>query len=217
MFSRTIFDKVMDNQMVTSRTVKSIQTAACIGVFVSFTIAGCASRGGIFGVDECADIPKGAIPHPAGKKLCDWQTAQINGAIGDQTVLYRADFIGKGSALSPGAIERMARNANTGLAATQASLIEPSGDESLDAARLGVVIDQLASLGITEPIVEIATPAAIGLRGPQAERVASGLGSRRNQSRGTGAPIAGRSGLGGQSSGFGGFGGSGGNLSGGIF
>jgi len=174
----------------------------------SLTLSGCASRGGILGVDCCADIPAGAVPEPAGAKVCDWQTAQVTGAVADQTVLYQADFIGNSSVLSPAAIKRMARNAGSGMADMQPAFIEPSGDVSLDAERVSVVTTQLASFGITAPIVEVATPAALGLRGPLAERVAGGFGNIRNSS--TGAPISRPSFLGGQS-------GFGGNLPGGIF
>lgn len=176
----------------------------------SLVMSGCASRGGILGVDCCADIPAGAVPELAGTKVCNWQTAQVSSAIGDQTVLYQADFIGTSANLSPGAIERMARNANSGLAAVQPSLIEPSGNASLDTSRVNTVNVQLASLGVTSPMVEVATPAALGLQGPLAEQVAGGFGNNANAGRGTGAPISQPSGLGGQ-------GGFGGNLPGGIF
>ncbi|WP_236623824.1 hypothetical protein [Rhodopirellula baltica] len=178
---------------------KMIGLAATSLAFALATTVGCTSRGGILGVDRCADIPAGAIPEPAGSKVCNWQTAQVTGAVADQTVLYNADFIGTSAELSPGATERMARNANSGLAVTQPSLIEPSGNHELDAARVNAVVGQLASFGITSPVVEVATPAALGLRGPQAERVASGFGAIRNSSSGTGAPISQPSGLGGQS------------------
>ncbi|QDV45856.1 hypothetical protein Enr13x_57590 [Stieleria neptunia] len=180
-------------------------------IVVSLAASGCASRGGILGVDCCADVPAGAVPQQAGAKLCDWQTAQVGGAVADQTMLYRSDFIGTSTTLSPGAIERMARNANSGLAGMQPAMIEPSGDASLDAARVNSVNRQLVSFGVTAPTTEIATPAALGMRGPLAERVASGFGGTRNSSAGTGAPISQTSGLGSQSGSFGG------NLPGGIF
>ncbi|SMP60022.1 hypothetical protein SAMN06265222_106306 [Neorhodopirellula lusitana] len=189
---------------------KIIKLTACGLTMASMTTLGCASRGGILGVDCCADVPAGAIPEPAGAKVCNWQTAQVAGAAADQTVLYQADFVGTSAKLSPGAIERMARNANSGLAAMQPAFIEPSGNASLDAERVDVVAMRLTSFGIPAPMVEVATPAALGLRGPQAERVASGFGNIRNSMTGTGAPVSSPSGLGGQS-------GFGGNLSGGNF
>src|SRR6056297_3320474 len=100
------------------------------------SIAGCASRGGIFGVDRCADIPAGAVPEPAGTKVCDWQTAQVSGAIEDQAVLYQSDFIGRTARLSPAALERMSRHTQSNLANVIPWVIEPSGDEALDTARV---------------------------------------------------------------------------------
>lgn len=186
----------------------------------SLTTSGCASRGGILGVDCCADIPAGAVPEPAGVKVCQWQTAQVGSAIVDQTVMYQADFIGRSETLSPGAVDRMARNANSGLAAIQPTIVEPSGDAQLDAARIAAVSARLASFGIAAPIVQLATPAALGLRGIEAEQVAGGVGNRGNAARGAGAPIAQPSALGGQGFGNslgGGFGGQGGNFPGGVF
>ena len=188
-----------------------IRLAACGFTLATMTNFGCASRGGVLGVDCCADVPAGAIPEAAGAKVCAWQISQVTSAIADQTVLYQADFIGKTEVLSPGAVERMARNANSGLAKRPA-FIEPSGDTSLDAARVNSVSIQLASLGIGSPIVELATPAALGLRGPQAERVARISGSFGNSSSSrTGAPTSQASGIGGQTGSFGG------SLPGGIF
>ena len=67
--------------------IKMINFSACGLAIAAMTTLGCASRGGILGVDCCADIPAGAIPQPAGAKLCDWQTAQVSSAVVDQTVL----------------------------------------------------------------------------------------------------------------------------------
>lgn len=176
----------------------------------SLATCGCASRGGIMGVDCCADIPAGAIPEPAGAKVCNWESAQVTAAIADQTVFYKSDFIGTSENLSPGAMERMARNASSGLATMQPVYVEPSGDAELDAERVVSVNMKLASLGVDMPTAEVATPAALGLRGPFAEQAAGGFAGNRGSSTGTGAPVSRASGLGSQGS-------FGGNLSGGIF
>lgn len=182
-------------------------------LFVAFVSGGCltigcANRGGIFGVDCCADVPAGAVPEPAGTKLCRWQTEQVRGAAADQTVLYQADFVDRTESLSPGALDRMSRHAQSNLANVQPWIIEPSGDDALDAQRLVAVNDELSQRSIAPVEVYIATPAALGLSGPQAERVAGGFGNIRNSNTGTGAPISQPSGLGGQTAG---------NLPGGIF
>ena len=168
--------------MLIKTTIASL-TTSCLAVAL-ITSSGCASRGGILGVDCCADIPAGAIPEPAGSKLCDWQTAQVSGAEADQTVFYKSDFIGSSAKIAPNSIERIARTARSGLAANQPSVIEPSGDEALDAARVSAVSLQLASYGITQPIVTVAIPAALGMQGIRAEQIADGVGNFGNGSNG---------------------------------
>lgn len=206
----------MTNRIARSATFQSLAVVSLAAGSIaagSLIVGGCASRGGILGVDCCADIPAGAVPEPAGTKVCNWQNVQVSSALADQTVLYQADFVGKSDTLSPAAIQRMARNVSSGLAATQPAIIEPSGDASLDAARLNIVNMQLASFGVTTPMVEIATPAALGLRGLEAEQAARAIGNAGNAGnagRGTGAPLAQPAQLGTQ-------GGFGGNLPGGIF
>lgn len=154
-------------------------TTSCLAIAL-ITTSGCASRGGILGVDRCADIPAGAIPEPAGVKNCNWQTAQVSSAEADQTVFYKCDFIGNSAKIAPEAINRIARTASSGLATTQPSIIEPSGDEALDAARVTAVSLQLSSYGIPQPVVTVAIPAALGMQGIRAEQIADGLGNFGN-------------------------------------
>ncbi|MEL6110195.1 MAG: hypothetical protein AAFU85_29630 [Planctomycetota bacterium] len=149
-----------------------------------FLVSGCASRGGIFGVDRCADIPAGAIPEAAGNKVCNWQTVQVSNAFADQLVLYRSDFVGDTAELSPGATRRMSRMANAGSASDLTWVIEPSGSDEMDQARVQAAVDQLTQLGVAPVDVSIAVPAALGLRGQQAERLGIGIG--RNGNRGSG-------------------------------
>ena len=125
------------------------------------------------------------FPEPAGSKVCDWQTAQASGAEADQTVFYKSDFIGSSAKIAPNSIDRIARTARSGLAANQPSIIEPSGDEALDAARVSAVSLQLASYGITQPSVTVAIPAALGMQGIRAEQIAEGVGNFGNGSNGT--------------------------------
>lgn len=166
------------NIVFTKTTIATLITSSLtVGLI---TASGCASRGGILGVDRCADIPAGAIPEPAGVKVCDWQTAQVSAAEADQTVFYKSDFIGNSAKLAPNSINRLARTANSGLAANQPAIIEPSGDETLDAARVAAVSLQLASYGIPEPVVTVAIPAALGMQGIRAEQIADGLGNFGN-------------------------------------
>jgi len=164
--------------------------------------SGCANKKGILGVDRFAEICPGAIPPPPGTKVCQWQTAQVNNALTDQNVLYQADFVGRSTELSPAALERLSRHAESSLASTLPWIIEPSGDDELDAGRLESVAGELAIRGVPSPEIQIALPAALGLSGPQAERVAGSLGTGRNSIRGTGAPISQPTGLSGIRGGF---------------
>ena len=164
--------------MLTKTNIASL-TTSCLAIAL-ITTSGCASRGGILGVDRCADIPAGAIPEPAGVKNCNWQTAQVSGAEADQTVFYKCDFIGDSAKIAPDALNRIARTASSGLATSQPSIIEPSGDDALDAARVTAVSLQLASYGIPKPVVTVAIPAALGMQGIRAEQIADGLGNLGN-------------------------------------
>ncbi|MEE2938556.1 MAG: hypothetical protein VYA84_21425 [Planctomycetota bacterium] len=157
---------------------------------------GCSQHRGVLGHDCCADIPAGAIPAPAGSKICDWQTEQVTAAAADQTVLYQADFVDRSATLSPAALKRLSRQAQTDLAVARAWVIEPSGQATLDTARVEAVSRELAIRGVESPLIQIAIPAALGLTGPQAERVAGSLGSARNSNSGSNAPISRPSGFG---------------------
>ncbi len=146
--------------------------------------AGC-MQNGILGVDRCADIPAGSIPEPVGSKLCRLQTAQATSALADQTVLYQSDFIGKSTQLSPAAIERVQRMVQNGGSTQQTTwVIEPSSSEQLDQSRVNDFVYYLGSLGVPPIDVVVATPAALGLSGPVAERVVSGLNQNRMNNTG---------------------------------
>ena len=189
-----------------------IQSPLISTLSICLLLSGCASRGGILGVDCCADIADGAIPEPAGAKVCQWQTAHVESAITDQTVLYQADFVGRTEELSPSAIDRLARNTASRLIDVRPYVIEPSGDDLLDNARLNSVVNLLATVGASSPDVEIAIPAALGLRGhPFAESVARSVGGNRRSSGGIGAPTSRSFGQSGQTGSLGR------NLPGGVF
>ena len=146
-------------------------------LFTVIFTSGCKHHGGILGVDRCADIPAGAIPEPAGTKICNWQTAQVANAYVDLVTLYRSDFVGDSTKLAPAAIERINRQLfpEGSTAAQTPWIVEPSGDHALDAARVEAVSNFLAERGSTTVDVVLGTPPAIGLSGPFAEQAAGGL------------------------------------------
>ena len=135
----------------------------------SLGFIGCASRGGIFGVDYGADIPEGAIPEPAGTKIHEIQKTQVLQARKDLNVFYQADFVGKTAKLSPLASTRVAQREKSAPENSAPFIIEPSGDSNLDQERVSSVKKQLAEAGIDYGAVEVALPSAMGLRGPFAE------------------------------------------------
>lgn len=174
-------------------------------LLLASTLSGCAHRHDLLGVDCCADIPEGAIPEPPGTKLCNWQTMQVNAAVADQFVLYRCDFVGDSSDLSPAAKARIGRLVQSGAASHMPWVVEPSDKSALDLARVDSAINELTSLGVSPVDVTIATPAALGLAGPLAEGILGMQGARSNSTFNSGG--RGRTGFG---FGFGGIGGLGG-------
>jgi hypothetical protein len=169
-------------------------------LLLASSLSGCAHRHDVLGVDCCADIPAGAIPEPPGTKLCNWQSMQVNAATADQFVLYQCDFVGDSTNLSPAALARIGRLAQSGSASNMSWVVEPSGDGALDLARMDAAINELTGRGVSPVDVTIATPAALGLAGTLAEGILGRQGGRGNSTFNSG-------GRGGTGFGFGGFGG----------
>lgn len=142
--------------------------------------AGCANKGGIFGVDRYADVPPGAIPEEAGAKLHAWRSRQISNAAADLFALYVSDFVGDTAELSPAARERIGRLVQSNSAQNLSWIVEPSGNPAIDQARVDALVAEVGDRGVTSIDVSIATPPALGLSGPQAEQVAGGAGLNRN-------------------------------------
>ncbi|MGI9474792.1 MAG: hypothetical protein ACR2NZ_24895 [Rubripirellula sp.] len=99
----------------------------------------------------------------------------MNNAAADQTALYRSDFVGDSNRLSPAALARMGRLVQSGCASSLRWIVEPSGDQDLDLSRVDSVVSELTLRGNSPIDVTLATPAAIGLTGPEAERIAGGV------------------------------------------
>ena len=156
-------------------------------------VAGCASKEGVFNVDQHADIPKGSIPEPAGRKLSAIVNQQILSADKDSFVLYRSDFVGTTSALSPSGNNRLSRLQANDAIETSEIIIEPSGGESIDSERIASVKLKLEQLGVWDTTVLLGMPPALPLTSSQI-----GLPAR---SQG-GISSGGRSGLGGGGLGF---------------
>lgn len=161
--------------------------AACVLLCV---ITGCANRGGVFGVDCCADVPAGAVPELPGTKICAIEQAQVSAANADRHVLYQADFIGRTSTLAPGALDRLARLHDGAMLGNMPLRIEPSGDVALDQSRVAELGNLLAEAGVSQVQVEVANPPALGLPGPLAENSLTG-GRAFQSNRTTQSPLGG--------------------------
>ena len=159
-----------------NRAVDSLPLTAVLALV--FATVGCSNHRGILGVDDCADVPPGAVPEIAGTKVCNWQTVQTENAFRDQMVLYHCDFVGRTSELSPAAKERLARRVSSDDMGVNDWVIEPTQEAELDRIRVQSVMNQLATLGVAEVNVVIGNPPALGLRGPLAEQTARAIGGR---------------------------------------
>ncbi|MDA7861658.1 hypothetical protein N9B31_01435 [Mariniblastus sp.] len=139
-------------------------------IFTSLLVlSGCSHHRGVTGVDSIADVPKGAVPEPAGVKLCQWQTAQVLQAAQDQTVLYKADFLGESDKLAPSATEKILRSLQNETAGLQIWVVEATANATQDSRRVDSVTQQLNSWGVPSPRVGIGMPTALGMPGVFAE------------------------------------------------
>ena len=169
---------------------------------------GCESHGGLFGVDRCADIPKGAMPATTGTFACQWQTAQINRAQQDHYVIYQNEWFQDGPQLGPYGQQHATRLAATLPVVPYKVVIEPKFDQAknafdttLDHARRDSMVHYLESRGIddAENRVVIAYPIAEGLsadEGARAGAIVQGGGGQGNNLGGFGGANTGSSGFG---------------------
>lgn len=182
----------------------------CLALF------GCRHYQGILGVDQCAEIPNGAVPRPVGTSLAAWQQTQVAAAFPDQGVFYQADFVGTTDQLGPAAEKHVARLVQQGVIGKVPIVVEPSGDSARDAARALSLGRAFAQAGLDLPAeqIQIAYPPAIGLDSFRAQQVART--ASRGTNRGGGNATGAMGGRGGAGLGGGGGGGGGGGV-GGIF
>ena len=172
-----------------------------ITIFALPMMAGCQ-------VDECASIPKGAIPPPAGHHIHLWQQAQTASAAADQGVFYQNEFLAKSAKLSSSGEMHMAKLIHQSLAAAIPILVEASKDPMLDEARRQQLGTTFAEVGVNlqQEQISVGKPAARGLDGFRAQQaVRSSMGNG-----------GGGAGGGGQGNTGGGMGGGGGGAGGGF-
>ena len=170
-------------------------------------------------VDECASIPKGAIPPPAGRHVQLWQQAQTASAAADQGVFYQNEFLSKSAKLTSSGEEHVAKLIHRSLADSIPIVVEASQDPTLDEARRQQLGTTFADVGVNlqQEQISIGKPAARGLDGFRAQQaVRSSMGNGGGGGMGGGG--MGGGGMGGGGMGGGGMGGGGmGGGGGGMF
>lgn len=138
---------------------------------LALLLAGC-HEGSTWGPDQCADIPCGAIPRPAGVYNCEWQTAEIARAAQDKFVIHRDEWYQGGSTLGPDGRRHITWLAGQLPQVSSPVIIATDEDESLNAPRRKAVIDALTLLGIPDAgtRVILGYSEAEGMYGPDAVR-----------------------------------------------
>lgn len=169
--------KYLQQQTSAKRTAGVLLLLVALAGFMT----GCMACGSGIG---CGDHEKGAVPAPAGDKLREWEAVQAGRALADQTTLYRADFVGSTTTLSPAAIDKIYRAFESGIE-MMPWIVEPSDNPRLDQMRVLQVTEVLQRQGVAEPLVQLGVPRAIGLPGPFAESaVRNSVGNLGNGNRG---------------------------------
>jgi uncharacterized membrane protein YgcG len=189
-------------------SIQSFRKGTAIALITIMGI-GCKSNEGLFGVDNCATVPAGAIPVAPGTNVCQWQHAQVAAASTDLGVFYQADFVGTTDKLGPAANEHVARMVQQGLVGKTTVIIELSDEPERDSARAIALATAFTDAGIpmTADQIQLAYPAAQGLDSLQAQQVARTAGRLGNQRGGGGGGGGMGGGMGGGGMGGGGMGG----------
>lgn len=168
--------------------------------------AGCSyDHGCAWCTDQCADIPKGAIPPPAGTYSCQWQTEQIGRTKQDFFVVHEYEWYLAGQQLGPDGKKHLRAVANRLGDSSQHVIVAASNNDKLNENRRKAVVENLKKLGVPDADVRvlIGDSVAEGLYGQEAVR----YGTTRLGGTGTAGAGAGTNaspgGFGPSSSGFG--------------
>jgi len=126
--------------------------------------------------DNCANIPKGAQPAPAGTYVNKFIEIQANLAEADDFVLYKHMWFMGGNTLGPLGryqLELMAKRLPN---EPFPVVIETSKNDAVDEARREAILSMLAARGFADPTrVIVAFPVAEGLYGEEAPRIYNGI------------------------------------------
>jgi hypothetical protein len=136
-------------------------------------VAGCKYDGGwAWCTDQCADIPCGAIPPPAGTYSCRWQTEQAARAQQDFYVIHEYEWYLAGEKLGPDGRKHIGAIAAQLGDGPQRVIVAESDDQKLNGARKKAVVENLRQLGVVdaENRVLLGESQAEGLYGQEAVR-----------------------------------------------
>lgn len=204
-----------------------IVAAAIVGCHHACTDEGCGhgghSHGGMANchIDNCADIPKGAIPPPAGTYNKEWINRMAGSAEADDFVFYYNEWIDGQAVLGPFGGEHLDRIIVRLNEVPFQVVIQPEPNYPiLTGLRHKALVDALTDAGIKDAArrVVVSKPAGEGLFGDEALRIYPRLvqgGFQGNYGGAYGGGISGY-GLTGFGGGFGGFGGGFGGFGGGF-
>lgn len=171
-------------------------------------MAGCKYDGGwAWCTDNCADIPCGAIPPPAGTYSCQWQREQAARAQQDFYVIHEYEWSMAGEKLGPDGRRHVGAIASHLGEGPQQVMVAESDNDKLNAARRKAIIENLQKLGVfdAENRVVVGESQAEGLYGQEAVRYGT-IRLNGTGTTGTGANAGANStpgGFGPTSSGFG--------------
>jgi hypothetical protein len=144
----------------------------------------CHSAG--FAGSDCRDIPKGALPPPAGTYVCQWTDAETSRAAADNFVIYQYEWID--AKLGPFGQRHIPRIGQQLPLVPCPVVVEPSGDAKLDQQRRQAVFEALSKYAdISEERIILGHSEALPL--PGYEALPDGLNliaNRRSNTNGTG-------------------------------
>ena len=156
--------------------------------------------------DECATIPKGALPEPNGTFVREFGKRQTFKAAFDDFVIYSNEWLDDGKELGPAGtyhIQQIIRRLPT---VPFPVMIQVDPDPEKNAARRSLIVNALAMAGVPDPEqrVLIGFPGAEGLYGEEGQYIYNRMlmtSARGGMGYGFGGGMSGYGG------GFGGFGG----------
>jgi hypothetical protein len=172
-----------------------------LGLFLPVALAGCGS------IDQCPNIPPGAIPPPTGTHTRRLQDQQAAKAEMDDFVIYKHEWHMGGNQLGPYGRYHIHLIAQRLPTVPFPVMLQTDGNASLNQERRALVVQFLQQAGMAdaEQRVVMGFPEAEGLYGEEGERIYPQMSGGQNRSNPTDRnifPFGGNSGFGAARNGF---------------